>query len=77
MLHGVEELSYEEVAQLLQIPQATVRVRFMRAKKLLQTLLREPFEQHMDSVHAFDGARCDRIVQGFFDRFEQSKLKNQ
>lgn len=73
MLHGVEELSYEEVAALLEIPQATVRVRFMRAKKLLQTQLREPFEQHMDGVHAFDGARRDRIVQGFFERLEQSK----
>ena len=34
-----EELSYSEIADVLQVPQATVGVRIMRAKKQLATLL--------------------------------------
>ncbi|MCC6870624.1 MAG: RNA polymerase sigma factor [Burkholderiales bacterium] len=62
MLRAVEELSVEEVAQVLDIPEATVRTRFFRARGLLREGLAQQVDVGLDDVFAFDGARCDRIV---------------
>lgn len=62
MLRAVEELSVEEVAQMLDIPEATVRTRFFRARGLLREGLASEVDLALDDVFAFDGARCDRIV---------------
>lgn len=62
VLRALEEMSVDEVAACLDIPPATVRTRYFRARGLL----REGLEREFDtaSVDAFDfaGARCDRIV---------------
>lgn len=62
MLRAIEEMSVEEVAAALDIPEATVRTRFFRAR----SLLREGFSRDIDiatsEAFSFDGARCDRIV---------------
>ncbi len=64
MLRAVEEMSVEEVAQALAIPEATVRTRFFRARSLLREGLASQIDTTLGDVFAFDGARCDRIVAG-------------
>ena len=64
MLRAVEEMSVEEVAQALAIPEATVRTRFFRARSLLREGLASQIDTTLGDAFAFDGARCDRIVAG-------------
>jgi RNA polymerase sigma-70 factor (ECF subfamily) len=62
MLRAVEEMSGEEVAASLGIPEATVRSRFFRARAMLRASLSSQFDLAMVDAFSFDGARCDRIV---------------
>lgn len=62
MLRAVEELTVEEVAQALNIPEATVRTRFFRARSLLREGLSRDIDMATADAFAFDGERCDRIV---------------
>lgn len=62
VLRAVEELSVEEVASALGIPEATVRSRFFRARGLLRESLSQDIDLATADAFAFDGARCDRIV---------------
>jgi RNA polymerase sigma-70 factor (ECF subfamily) len=68
VLRALEEMTVEETATCLDIPEATVRSRFFRARGLL----REALAREIDFVHgtafSFDGARCDRIVAGVLER---------
>jgi RNA polymerase sigma-70 factor (ECF subfamily) len=64
VLRALEEMEVGEVAASLDIPEATVRSRFFRARGLLrESLAREIDIAHHDAF-SFDGARCDRIVAG-------------
>lgn len=74
MLRGIEELSVEEVASILDIPEATVRTRFFRAKSLLRESLANEIYMNMEEVFSFDGARCDRIVAGVLEWVMQEGL---
>ena len=62
MLRAVEELSLEEIAAALQVPAATVRTRYFRARKLLRQTLSRDFDAALADAFSFDGGRCDRIV---------------
>ena len=62
MLRAVEELSVEEVAVVLEIPEATVRTRFFRARGLLREGLSRDVDLAIGDAFSFAGARCDRIV---------------
>lgn len=62
MLRAVEELSAEETAAVLDIPAATVRTRFFRARSLLREALAQQIDLACEDAFSFDGARCDRIV---------------
>jgi RNA polymerase sigma-70 factor (ECF subfamily) len=62
VLRGVEELSVEETAQCLDIPEATVRTRYFRARSMLRESLAQDMDLSQRDVFAFDGERCDRIV---------------
>ena len=63
MLRAVEELSAEEVAAALGIPEATVRSRFFRARGMLREGLSRDADFALADAFSFDGARCDRIVR--------------
>lgn len=62
MLRAVEELSVEEVAVALGLPEATVRTRYFRARGLLREGLARNLDLAMGDAFSFDGERCDRIV---------------
>jgi len=62
VLRGVEEMSVEEVAQALSIPEATVRTRFFRARGLLREGLSQDLDMALGDAFSFDGERCNRIV---------------
>jgi RNA polymerase sigma-70 factor, ECF subfamily len=62
VLRALEELSVEETAAALDIPAATVRTRFFRARGLLREALSREVDLAFGDAFAFDGERCDRIV---------------
>jgi RNA polymerase sigma-70 factor (ECF subfamily) len=62
VLRAVEEMSGEEVARCLDIPEATVRSRFFRARSQLRAALLNQIDLAFEDAFSFDGARCDRIV---------------
>lgn len=71
VLRAVEELPVEEVAAVLQIPAATVRTRFFRARSLLREALAQKIDLAYADAFAFAGERCDRIVAAVLARLEQ------
>ncbi len=71
VLRCVEELSVEETAQCLGIPEATVRTRHFRARSLLRESLAQELDLAERDIFSFDGARCDRIVAGVLARLDE------
>jgi len=63
VLRALEELSVEETGETLGIPEATVRTRYFRARAMLREALASEIDMAFEETFAFDGARCDRIVQ--------------
>lgn len=63
VMRAVEELSVEETAACLRIPAATVRTRYFRARQLLRRAITTDAKAALLDAFAFDGARCDRLVQ--------------
>jgi len=70
ILRALEEFSVEETAAALGIPEATVRTRFFRARRVLREALSTEIDLALDEVFAFAGERCDRIVAGVLARLE-------
>jgi RNA polymerase sigma-70 factor (ECF subfamily) len=68
VLRALEELTVEETADCLHIPEATVRTRYFRAKSILREALAQEFDHGLESAFSFDGERCDRIVSGTLQR---------
>jgi RNA polymerase sigma-70 factor, ECF subfamily len=64
MLRGVQEMSVEEAAAALGIPEATVRSRFFRARSLLREGLSRDIDMAIADAFSFAGERCDRVVEG-------------
>ena len=72
MLRAVEELSVEETAAVLNLPPATVRTRFFRARSLLREGLAQKIDLACEDAFSFDGERCDRIVASVLERIRNS-----
>ncbi len=70
VLRAIEELSVEETAVALEIPEATVRTRYFRAKGLLREALSKEIDLAFGDAFAFQGARCDRIVAAVLAKLE-------
>jgi RNA polymerase sigma-70 factor (ECF subfamily) len=68
VLRALEELSVDETAVCLGIPEATVRTRFFRARSLLRESLAREVDYAIDGAFAFAGSRCERIVSGVLHR---------
>src|SRR5690606_2876959 len=69
VLRAIEQLSVNEVAACLDIPEATVRTRFHRAREMM----RRDLDRHIDAagLSAFDfaAAACDGMVATVLRRF--------
>ena len=72
MLRAVDEMSVEETAAVLDIPPATVRTRFFRARSLLREGLAQKIDLACEDAFSFAGARCDRIVAAVLSRIANS-----
>lgn len=73
MLRGVEELSVEETALALDIPEATVRSRFFRARGILREGLSRDIDMAIGDAFSFAGQRCDRIVERVLARIAHER----
>ncbi|MDQ9171196.1 RNA polymerase sigma factor [Oxalobacteraceae bacterium R-40] len=73
MLRALEEMTVEETAACLNIPEATVRTRYFRAKGLLREALSREIDYGLEDAFNFDGERCDRIVKGTLQRLEEAE----
>lgn len=73
VLRAVEEMSVEETAVCLGIPEATVRTRYFRAKGLIREALAREIDFNLGEAFSFAGERCDRIVAGVLRRLTDSQ----
>lgn len=62
ILRAVQELSVDETASCLQVSDAVVKTRYLRARSMLRDALGAQVEAHAHDVYAFAGARCDAVV---------------
>jgi RNA polymerase sigma-70 factor (ECF subfamily) len=70
VMREVEDMTVEETAECLAIPEATVRTRLFRARALLREALARDMDMATVDVFSFDGKRCDRIVATALKRLE-------
>ena len=70
VLRAVEEMSVEETAQSLGIPEATVRTRYFRARSLLRESLAQDIDLAERDLFEFGGLHCDRIVAAVLERLK-------
>jgi RNA polymerase sigma-70 factor (ECF subfamily) len=76
VLRAFEELSVDEVSELLGVPEATVRTRYFRARGLLRESLAQDLDGAFDEgAFAFAGARCDRIVAAVLAQLGRSATR--
>ena len=68
VLRAVEEMTVEEVAAALEIPEATVRTRFFRARALLRDSVAREIDVATNDAFAFAGERCERITARVLSR---------
>ena len=71
VLRAIEELSVEEAASVLGIPEATVRTRFFRARGMLRESLSRELDMALDDAFHFAGERCDRITERVIAAWKQ------
>jgi RNA polymerase sigma-70 factor (ECF subfamily) len=70
VLRAVEQMSVEETASSLGIPEATVKTRFHRARRQLRRSLEGSLGSALAGTFPFAGARCDRIVAAVLARID-------
>jgi RNA polymerase sigma factor (sigma-70 family) len=68
VLRSVEELSVDETAGSLSIPEETVRSRHFRAKSMLRESLTRELNLAERDLFEFGGAHCDRVVANVLAR---------
>jgi len=68
VLRALDELSVEETAATLGVPEATVRTRHFRARALLRESLAQEIDRNLEDAFGFAGARCDRVVANVLKR---------
>ena len=72
VLRAIEQLSIEETALFLGIPEETVKTRLHRANKLLRQTLAENFDAIFEDAFPFLGRRCDQLVATVLERLNLS-----
>ena len=76
ILRAVEEMSVDETASCLQVSEAVVKTRYLRARSMLRDALGAQVEAHAQDVYAFAGARCDAVVaHGLAELRRQGRIR--
>ena len=70
VMRAVEEMSVGETAAALDLPEATVRTRFFRARALMRETLGSAGDVDPRAAFAFDGERCERMVARVLAAFD-------
>jgi RNA polymerase sigma-70 factor (ECF subfamily) len=70
VMREVEDMTVQETAACLSIPEATVRTRLFRARAMLRRSLERDVDTATADIFGFAGARCDRIVAAVLARLE-------
>jgi RNA polymerase sigma-70 factor (ECF subfamily) len=68
VMREIEDLSIEETAGFLNLPQAAVKTRLHRARRLLRQALDEKIASALADAFPFDGMRCTGMVDGVLER---------
>jgi len=68
VMREIEELSTEETAGFLNLPQATVKTRLHRARRLLRQALDEQLASVLEDAFPFDGMRCTGMADKVLER---------
>jgi RNA polymerase sigma-70 factor (ECF subfamily) len=68
VLRSIQEMSVEETAQALGVPEATVKTRLHRARLLLRKSLEAEFGSALGDAFPFAGRRCARISEAVLSR---------
>ena len=63
VLRAVEQCSIDDTAEILDVPRATVKTRFHRARRLIRQRIVEYTDAAGIGVHEIAGPRCDAIVR--------------
>jgi RNA polymerase sigma-70 factor (ECF subfamily) len=63
MMRAVEDMTVDEVAAALNLPQATVKTRLHRARARLRKALEQRVGANLNEAFSFEGARCRRITE--------------
>lgn len=70
VLRSVEQLSVTETAEVLGIPEDTVKTRLHRARERLQSALSERVGGALPELYGFHRPRCDRVVASVLSRLK-------
>lgn len=71
LLREVEGMTVSEIAETLDVPEATVKTRNFRARKLLRMEMEQRLEPAVREAFLFLGERCDRVVARVFERLQE------
>lgn len=71
MLRAVEHLSVAETAEVLGIPEETVKTRHHRARERLQNALTERVGEALPQLFGFHRPRCDKVVASVLARIRE------
>jgi RNA polymerase sigma-70 factor (ECF subfamily) len=73
VLRSVEQLSVTETAEVLGIPEDTVKTRLHRARERLQSVLSERVGGTLPELYGFHRPRCDRVVATVLSRLKEHR----
>lgn len=72
VLRALEEMTVSETANCLNIPEATVRSRYFRARGLMREAIAREIDLNYEDAFCFAGTRCDRIVRSVLTRLPKT-----
>jgi RNA polymerase sigma-70 factor (ECF subfamily) len=73
VMRVVEQMSIEETAAALSIPEATVKTRLHRANQQLRQALGSEFASIFEGAFPFAGSRCERLTAAVLARLSATE----
>lgn len=74
ILRAVEEVSVDEAAHCLQVSDAVIRTRYLRARAMLRDAISQQVEIHAPEALQFAGAHCDAVVSNVMAELARAGL---